>query len=380
MRIGIEPVASKGEDLSMIRIAARCCAVFLALGFAGPAMAQGTGAPTAQLDPDGTVHAPGFLAPFSIYGSAEAKAAFVRTHQPGHTSAAMAGVNHGDPKALREALDTSLVPQIAHAKALYPVKVEPWTVDGVYTDIVTPAAGVPARNAGRVLINLHGGGFVFGARTIGLMESIPIAAVAGMKIVTVDYRQGPENHFPAASEDVATVYRALLKQYKPENIGVFGCSAGGMLTGEALIWFQTHGLPRPGAAGMFCAGAGHTLEGDSRFFAAALNGQVPPPPDRPGAPPMAYFDGSDPKDPQVTPLESPAMMAKFPPMLLVTATRDIAMSPVITTHQTLVRLGVEAELHVWDGLQHSFFTDIDLPESKEYFDVVARFFDRHLGR
>jgi monoterpene epsilon-lactone hydrolase len=364
----------------MIRTATRCCAVFLVLGFAGPAMAQALGAPSAQLDPDGTVHAPGFLAPFSAYGSAEAKAAFVRTHQPGHTSAAMAGVNHGDPKALREALDTSLVPQIAHAKALYPVKVEPWTVDGVYTDIVTPAAGVPARNAGRVLINLHGGGFVFGARTIALMESIPIAAVAGMKIVTVDYRQGPENHFPAASEDVATVYRALLKQYKPENIGIFGCSAGGMLTGESLIWFQTHGLPRPGAAGMFCAGAGHTLEGDSRYFAAALNGQVPPAPDKPGALPMAYFDGSDPKDPQVTPLESPAMMAKFPPTLLVTATRDIAMSPVIITQETLSRLGVDAELHVWDGLQHSFFTDIDLPESKEYFDVVARFFDKHLGR
>jgi acetyl esterase/lipase len=74
------------------------------------------------------------------------------------------------------------------------------------------------------------------------------------------------------------------------------------------------------------------------------------------------------------------MMAKFPPMLLVTATRDIAMSPVLTTHQTLTRLGVDAELHVWDGLQHSFFTDIDLPESKEYFDVVAKFFDKHLGR
>jgi acetyl esterase/lipase len=356
--------------------------LLLALAFANPATAQAIGAPSAQIDPDGTVHAPSFLAPFSTYASPEAKADFIKTHQPGHTSAAMAGVNHGDPKVLRETLDRSLAPQIEHAKAVYPVKVEAWTVDGVYTDIVTPASGVPARNAKRVLINLHGGGFLFGARTIALMESIPIASVAGMKVVTVDYRQGPENHFPAASEDVATVYRALLKQYKPEDIGIFGCSAGGMLTGESLIWFQTHNLPTPGAAGIFCAGAGHTLEGDSRYFSAALNGQVPPPstPDKPGNLPMAYFDGANPNDPQVTPLESLAMMAKFPPTLLVTATRDIAMSPVITTHQTLTRLGVDAELHVWDGLQHSFFTNIDLPESKEYFDVVARFFDKHLGR
>jgi hypothetical protein len=48
----------------------------------------------------------------------------------------------------------------------------------------------------------------------------------------------------------------------------------------------------------------------------------------------------------VTPLESSAMMAKFPPMLLVTATRDIAMSPVITTHETLSRLGVDELLPV----------------------------------
>ena len=58
----------------------------------------------------------------------------------------------------------------------------------------------------------------------------------------------------------------------------------------------------------------------------------------------------------------------------------MVLSPAIATHQELVRLGVDADLHVWDGLQHSFFTDIDLPESKEYFDVVARFFDKHLGR
>ena len=345
--------------------------------------AQTIGAPSAQLDPNGTVHVPAYPAPFSVYASQEAKDQFVRTHQPGRTSAGMAGVDHGDPKALREVMDKALGPQIEHAKAVYPVQVEPWEVGGVHTDIVTPVEGVPDQNKARVLINLHGGGFVFGARTIAMMESIPIASVAKMTVVTVDYRQGPENRFPAASEDVATVYRALLKQYKPANIGIYGCSAGGMLTGEALVWFQAHKLPRPGAAGMFCAGAGHALEGDSRYFAAGLNGQVPPPPsspDKPGILPMAYFDGADTKDPLVTPLESPAMMAKFPPMLLVTATRDIAMSPVITTHQTLVRLGVDAELHVWDGLQHSFFTNIDLPESKEYFDVVARFFDKHLGR
>jgi monoterpene epsilon-lactone hydrolase len=114
-----------------------------------------------------------------------------------------------------------------------------------------------------------------------------------------------------------------------------------------------------------------------------MNGQKPPPPPPAGAPPtnpMAYLEHADLKDPMVAPFVSPAIMAKFPPTLIVTATRDIAMSPAIATHQELVRLGVDADLHVWDGLQHSFFTDIDLPESKEYFNVVAKFFDKHLGK
>jgi len=41
----------------------------------------------------------------------------------------------------------------------------------------------------------------------------------------VDYREGPDNKFPAASEDVASVYRELLKSYKPQSIVCFrqGC-------------------------------------------------------------------------------------------------------------------------------------------------------------
>jgi len=39
---------------------------------------------------------------------------------------------------------------------------------------------------------------------------------------------------------------------------------------------------------------------------------------------------------------------------------------------------VEADLHVWDGLGHAFFYAPALPESREAFDVMARFFTSHL--
>ena len=40
---------------------------------------------------------------------------------------------------------------------------------------------------------------------------------------------------------------------------------------------------------------------------------------------------------------------------------------------------MEAELHVRDGMWHAFFMDPDLPESKEAYDAIVKFFARHLG-
>ena len=91
-------------------------------------------------------------------------------------------------------------------------------IAGVYTDVITSKDGVAAWNKHRVLINLHGGGFLIGARIMGAMESTPVAALGKIKVGTVDYRQGPEHKFPAASEDVAAVYKGLLKTYKPRTL------------------------------------------------------------------------------------------------------------------------------------------------------------------
>ena len=65
------------------------------------------------------------------------------------------------------------------------------------------------------------------------------------------------------SADVAAVYGALVKKYAAANIGIYGCSAGGILAAQSIAWFDAHDLPRPGAVAMLCA-AGAELEGDRR--------------------------------------------------------------------------------------------------------------------
>lgn len=94
---------------------------------------------------------------------------------------------------------------------------------------------------------------------------------------------------------------------------------------------------------------------------------------------LGYFSATKPNDPLVAPLNSPELLAKFPPTLIITADRDIAMSDAIFTHEKLVDAGVDAELHVWEGLFHGFFYNADVPESRDAFVVMMRFFDRHLN-
>jgi catechol 2,3-dioxygenase-like lactoylglutathione lyase family enzyme len=60
--------------------------------------------------------------------------------------------------------------------------------------------------------------------------------------------------------------------------------------------------------------------------------------------------------------------------------RDFGLSSVVETHSVLVAQRVEADLHIWEGLAHGFFlVNPDLPQSREVYAVIVRFFDKHLG-
>ncbi len=104
------------------------------------------------------------------------------------------------------------------SKKLYPVNVAADTIAGVPVRVVTPLTMAP-ENAGRVLINLHGGGF--NSDSGSLTESIPIANLTGTRVIAVLYRLAPEHPFPAAVDDAVAVYKELLKSHRalcPERL------------------------------------------------------------------------------------------------------------------------------------------------------------------
>ena len=266
----------------------------------------------------------------------------------------------------------------------YSVKVEERKIAGRIVDVVIPTAGIAPENRGRVLLNLHGGGFLTGARTAALVESVPVAALMRVKVISIDYRMAPEHRFPAASEDVAAVYREVLKEFKPANIGIYGCSAGGMLAGQAVAWFDKSGLPMPGAIGVLCASVGALVAGDAAYLSGPLNGNSRPAASarsrRPSGPTMQYFENVDTSNALAYPLASPELLAKFPPTLLITGTRSFEFSAAAHSNNQLNKAGIDARLHVWDGMFHGFIYNSELPEAREAYDVIVKFFRSNLGK
>ncbi len=260
------------------------------------------------------------------------------------------------------------------SRRLYPVNiVNGKTIAGVPVRMVTPLE-MPRQNRDRVLINVHGGGFTVDSGS--LTETIPIANLTQTKVVAVLYRLAPEYPFPAAVDDAVAVYKELLKTYKPQNIGLYGTSAGAVLTPQIAVKLRQLGLPLPGALGVFSGNGDFSRRGDSgaMYGLGGLSGPLYAKLDPKVFSP--YQVHADPKNPVLSPLY--ADLKGFPPTLFLSSERDMLLSGTINLHRAFLRAGVDARLIVFDGLPHAFWNDARLPESKEADRDMASFFEKEL--
>jgi len=321
-------------------------------------------APAPAVADDGGVAVPSFELPFSAFASTNARDSYVRRLRNPMPIVP-------DIAEIRKITDEKIRPQVLAAQALYPCTSSKSTLAGIPIETFLPAGGIAPENEHRVLINLHGGGFVAGGGGVaGAVESIPVAGEGRIKVISVDYRLAPEHPFPAPNEDLEAVYRALIEKYRPETIGIYGCSAGGVLTGQAIAWFLKQQLPLPGAVGIFCASLHGFDQGDSAHLQPRLGSVIRIiPPQKPNIP----------EDPLVRPSASKAVLKAFPPTLFLTGTRAPEMSGACQSHLELRELGVNSNLLLFDGLDHGFYSDVTLPESKRAITLMTRFFADNLG-
>jgi acetyl esterase/lipase len=357
-------ILNNGGSKHMNRMLALCLSLLAVNVFS---QTHNSNPDSATFDPDGTAHVTRVV-PMPTTVSPEAREWLREIEHESPQSKDLAEIRKGtDEWRMRDS---------AEAKRLYPVNVEETTTAGVRTDVITPLS-MPASNKDRVLINLHGGGFISDSGS--LIEGIPIANLAKINVVSVYYRLAPENPFPAAVDDAVAVYKELLKTYQPRNIGIFGTSAGAILTGEVAVKLKQSGLPLPAALGIFSTLADFSRPSDSQQIYAlnGFSGNIAPQ-DTHQPHDAAYISKADPKDPVLSPLY--ADLHGFPPCLLVTSTRDLLLSNTSMFHLALLRAGVDSQLLVFEALPHAFWYHFQLPETKEALQSMAKFFDEKLGK
>jgi epsilon-lactone hydrolase len=235
------------------------------------------------------------------------------------------------------------------------VTAEPGGVDYVETDAggvrsmwITPHGAADDR----VILGLHGGGFVVGSMYTHRKLFGHLAKAVGSRALVPDYRRPPEHRHPAALEDVVTTYEWLLDQgTAPSHVAFTGDSGGGGLVVTAMFAARDRGLPLPAAGMPFSAwfdleGTGESQETNAdtdallnRRFGLQLGD-------------ILLGESGDRRDPYVSALYGD--LAGLPPLYLQVSDAETLLDDSRALAEKARAAGVDVRLDVFPGEQHTF--------------------------
>ena len=227
----------------------------------------------------------------------------------------------------------------------------------------------------RVVMYLHGGGYVIGSMRTHRSPLSYLSRVSDARVLGLNYRLAPEHPFPAAVEDSVAAYRWLLADgVSPQRIVIGGDSCGGGLTIATLVALNYLGDPLP-AAGISHSGwtdLAHT--GDS----FTTKSEVDPLIDREMLEGMAAAYLGDRS--RTTPLASPyyADLRGLPPLLLQVGTAEVLLDDSRRLADRAKEAGVDVTLELWDDMPHVWQAFVSfLPEAREALEHCGQFVQKH---
>ena len=258
------------------------------------------------------------------------------------------------------------------------VQREAMEIAGVKVYLMTPQA-LPAKNRDRLLVHVHGGGYVFFPGEAGNPEAVLMAGFAHMMVLSIDYRMPPDSPYPAALDDAIAVWRQLIKTRDSKKMAIFGTSTGGGMTLAMVLRAKAEHLALPAAIAPGTPWSDLSKTGDSYFANESVDNVLVGYDGILGDAAKLYANGHDLKDPFLSPVYGD--YHGFPPTILTTGTRDLFLSNTVRVHRKLREAGVEAALNVFEGQSHAQYSfNADAPETQEAFGEIAEFFNAHLAR
>jgi len=222
----------------------------------------------------------------------------------------------------------------------------------------------------KVLLYIHGGGFISGSCQTHRMHVAKFAKGSQLKSLVFDYRLAPEHPFPAGLEDCVTTYKWLLKQgYKAKNILVGGESAGGTFALSLLLALKNQGMGMPKAAFSISPVTDLRCLADSFSYNAKKD-----------IAPIGswdvwtkYYIGDN--DPTL-PLLSPQFgnYEGLPPLYICVGTYEIHLDDCINVARKAREHGVDVTLRKWQNMVHAFPIMSPLfPEAKQAMSEICEF-------
>jgi phosphinothricin tripeptide acetyl hydrolase len=229
----------------------------------------------------------------------------------------------------------------------------------------------PGAVAGRVVLYLHGGGYVIGSTRSHRHLAAAIAAAGQASALLLDYRLAPEHPYPAAVDDATAAYRWLLEQgVAPGHVVIGGDSAGGGLTVATLLALRDARLPLPAGGVCISPWVDLTFSGASYRTRAAVDPIVK----RPGIDEMAraYLGATAAQTPLASPLF--ADLRGLPPLLIHVGSDEVLLDDAVQLADRAKTAGVDATLEVWDRMIHVWHWFLPmLDEAQGAVDGIGRF-------
>jgi acetyl esterase/lipase len=252
------------------------------------------------------------------------------------------------------------------------VRCEPVDAGGIPAEWLTPAdAGTE-----RVILYLHGGGYVLGSINTHRELVSRIARASGARALLIDYRLAPEHPFPAAVEDATAAYRWLLGQgIAPERLVIAGDSAGGGLTVATLVALRDADDPLPAAA--VCLSPWVDLEAIGESMTTKAEGDPNIQRNLVTMLAAAYLAGADPRSALAAPLY--ADLSGLPPLLIQVGTSETLLDDSTRLAAKAEAEGVTATLRPYDEMIHVFQMFAMLPEAREAVEEIGAYIRRHAG-
>jgi len=230
---------------------------------------------------------------------------------------------------------------------------------------------------GKVLLYLHGGAYINGPFSIYGPYVSRLSKSCRVNGILVGYRLAPEDPFPAALEDVLTVYTHLINDgIKPSDILIAGDSAGGGLAIASLLAIRDRGFLLPNACLVISPWADLTNSSESHQTKSKKDVMLTR--KQLDVDANMYSHGMDLRNPLISPVF--ADMTGLPPLFIQVGSDEILLNDSLTLAENAQKEGVTVTLKVWDGMFHVWHAmHLIIPEGREAIKEACGFIQERLA-